>query len=141
MDATGAPVAAHGEDAAAMPVAPTILVSDGDTISAGTVQVKVIHTPGHTPGSVCYLTGKHLFSGDTLFAGGVGQTPSVEELVQLYKSITEKLYVLPDDTFLLPGHGRGSMLGAEKAAYRALVAQYPDVLPPIQDTPPTPPLG
>ncbi|MBI4498319.1 MAG: MBL fold metallo-hydrolase [Chloroflexi bacterium] len=134
--ATGAPVAAHRADAAALPVAPSLLVENGDTIRAGTIEVKVLHTPGHTPGSVCYLAGRHLFSGDTLFAGGVGHTPTVEELLLMYQGITEKLYVLPDDTFLLPGHGKGSILGVEKAQYRALTAQYPDVLPPIPDPPP-----
>jgi hydroxyacylglutathione hydrolase len=95
----------------------------------------VLHTPGHTPGSVCYLVGKHLFSGDTLFPGGVGATGSVEELQQVYKSSTEKLYVLQDDIFILPGHGKGSVIGVEKKEYREFVAQYPDLLPPVPDVP------
>ena len=93
-------------------------MKDGDVIRAGAIEVKVLHTPGHTPGSVCYLAGKHLFSGDTLLAGGVGSTNSVEELLQTYKSVTEKLYVLPDNVFLLPGHGKGSVLGVEKKGYQ-----------------------
>ena len=133
ISATGAPVAAHSVDAADIPVAPDILVGDGDTIRAGTMEVKVLHTPGHTQGSVCYLVGRHLFSGDTLFAGGVGKSPTVEELEQTYKSVAEKLYTLPDNTFLLPGHGPHSMMGVEKREYRLLVARYPDLLPPIPD--------
>ena len=141
MGATGAPVWAHSEDATRMPVTPDALVKDGDVIRAGAIEVKVLHTPGHTPGSVCYLAGKHLFSGDTLLAGGGGSTNSVEELLQTYKSITEKLYVLPDNVFLLPGHGKGSILGVEKTAYRAIAAEYPDVLPLILDAPPSQPPG
>ena len=118
MDATGAPVEAHGEDAAALPVSPNVLVKDGDVITAGTIELKVIHTPGHTPGSVCYLVGKHLFSGDTLFPGGPGRSRSPEALQQIIKSITEKLHPLPDDTFLLPGHGQDTTLGVSKGEYR-----------------------
>jgi glyoxylase-like metal-dependent hydrolase (beta-lactamase superfamily II) len=135
-DATGAPVAAHPEDAADMPVSPDILVIDGDTIRVGTVEVKVIHTPGHTPGSVCYLTGNHLFTGDTLYAQAPGESRGVEATQQILRSITEKLFLLPDDTFLLPGHGKGSTIGASKELYRAWFAQYPDLLPPIPDAPP-----
>ena len=118
IDATGAPVQAHSEDAAALPTPPSALVKDGDTITAGTITLKVIHTPGHTPGSVCYLVGNHLFSGDTLFPGGPGRSGSPEALQQTIKSITEKLYALPDDTFLLPGHGKDSTLGISKEEYR-----------------------
>jgi hydroxyacylglutathione hydrolase len=118
MDATGAHVQAHSEDATALPIPPTVLVKDGDIITAGTIELKVIHTPGHTPGSVCYLVGKHLFSGDTLFPGGPGRSRSPEALGQIIKSITEKLYPLPDDTFLLPGHGQDSTLGVSREEYR-----------------------
>ena len=119
VNATGASVAVHSEDAAALPVSPGLLVKDGDTIRAGAIEMKVVHTPGHTPGSVCYLAGKHLFSGDTLFPGGPGNSRSPEALQQIIKGITQKLYTLPDDTFLLPGHGQDSILGISKEEYRA----------------------
>ncbi len=138
-DATGAPVAAHRDDAADMPVPPNVLLSDGDTIRAGTIEVKVIHTPGHTPGSVCYLAGRHLFSGDTLYAQWLGESRGVEATQQIIRSVTEKLYVLPDDTLLFPGHGRGSFLGAAKKEYRVVAAQYPELFPPIPDLPPSHP--
>ncbi|MDA0988584.1 MAG: MBL fold metallo-hydrolase [Chloroflexi bacterium] len=118
VQATGAPVQAHCEDASALPVPPTTLVKDGDTITAGTITLKVVHTPGHTPGSVCYVVGNHLFSGDTLFPGGPGKSNSPQDLQQIIKNITEKLYTLPDDTFLLPGHGQDSTLGVSKEEYR-----------------------
>ncbi|MBI2856198.1 MAG: MBL fold metallo-hydrolase [Chloroflexi bacterium] len=130
-DATGAPVGAHGEDAADMPISPDFLLRDGDVVRAGTIELKVIHTPGHTPGSVCFLIGKILFTGDTLYFQGPGESRGVEATQQIFKSITEKLYVLPDDIVFLPGHGRESILGAAKELYRSFVAQYPDLLPPI----------
>ncbi|MFH1560213.1 MAG: MBL fold metallo-hydrolase [Chloroflexota bacterium] len=136
-DATGAPVAAHGDDAPDMPVAPDILVKDGDTITVGTVEVKVIHTPGHTPGSVCYLASNHLFTGDTLYAQAPGESRGVEATQQILRSIKEKLFILPGDTFILPGHGKGSTIRASKELYRSFAAQYPDLLPPIPDTPPS----
>ncbi|MBI4282002.1 MAG: MBL fold metallo-hydrolase [Chloroflexi bacterium] len=121
--ATGALVAAHSQDAAVLPVSPALLVNDGDTLRAGTIEMKVIHTPGHTPGSVCYLAGQLLFSGDTLFPGGPGNSRSPESLQQIIKSITQKLYTLPDDTFLLPGHGQHSTLGISKNEYRAFAGK------------------
>ena len=131
-DATGAPVAAHTQDAFDIPIRPDIIIPDRAVYSAGTIRMRAIHTPGHTPGSVCFLVGdKHLFSGDTLFAGGVGHTPSVDELMLMYRCITEKLYILSDDILLFPGHGADSTLGVEKEQYRAMVAEYPDVLPAI----------
>ena len=118
IDVTGAQVQAHSQDADALSISPSALVKDDDTITAGTITLKVIHTPGHTSGSVCYVVGSHLFSGDTLFPGGPGRSSSPEALQQTIKSITEKLYVLPDDTFLLPGHGQDSTLGISKEEYR-----------------------
>jgi hydroxyacylglutathione hydrolase len=130
--ATGAPVAAHEEDGPALPRPPDRLLRDGDLVTAGTIEVRVLHTPGHTPGSACYLAaGKLLFSGDTLYAQAPGETRGVEATQQLFKSLTERLLVLPDDTVLLPGHGNGSSIGAARALYRAQQAQYPDVLPPL----------
>jgi len=64
-----------------------------------------MHTPGHTPGSTCYLAGRILFSGDVLFPGGPGRTQSPADLQQSIASITERLYALPDETLVLPGHG------------------------------------
>lgn len=135
-DATGAHVAAHPEDSDDMPVSPDVLVIDGDTLQVGTVEVNVIHTPGHTLGSVCYLVGNHLFTGDTLYAQAPGESQGVEATQQILESITEKLFSLPDDTLILPGHGRGSTIGISKQLYREFAAQYPDLLPPIPDAPP-----
>ena len=81
-------------------------VKDGDIITVGDMQIKVIHTPGHTEGGVCYLIEDKLFSGDTLFRGSVGRTDlfggSFEELLD---SIKNKLFKLDDNITVYPGHG------------------------------------
>jgi len=96
------------------------LVVDGDTLIFGKESLKVIHTPGHTPGGICLYSAPNLFSGDTLFAGGVGRTDfpggSTQELLQ---SIKSNLLALPPDTIVWPGHGYGgesSTIAQEKAS-------------------------
>ena len=84
------------------------LVKDGDTIDFGTISLQVLHTPGHTPGGICLYLSPHLFTGDTLFAGGVGRTdfPGGDTNIMM-RSIQEKLLSLPPDTVVWPGHGYG----------------------------------
>lgn len=106
------PVAAHPLDA--LPSPPDILLNDGDTVSFGNIELKVLHTPGHTPGSICFYTGKYLISGDTLFPGGPGKTHSPEALRQIIESITTKILGLPDDTQVFSGHGDPTVLKKEK---------------------------
>jgi hydroxyacylglutathione hydrolase len=82
-----------------------ILVSDGDFIKVGDVALKVIHTPGHTPGGMCLLLDGMVFTGDTLFVGSVGRTDFPGgSYPELERSIRTKLYTLPGDTVVLPGH-------------------------------------
>jgi len=109
-----ASVAAHPLDAPGLPVTPDILLEDGSIVSFGKIELKVMHTPGHTPGSVCFFTGKYLISGDTLFPGGPGATRSPDNLQQIIRSIKEKLLVLPDDTQVYSGHGDATVLKKEK---------------------------
>jgi hydroxyacylglutathione hydrolase len=93
----------------------------GDEIEIGDVKVKLIHTPGHTPGSQCFLAEGHLISGDTLFTEGCGRVdlPGGDP-EQMYFSLTQVLAKLPDQTVLLPGHHYGaspqSTIGEQKAA-------------------------
>lgn len=90
-------------------------VKEGDTISLGDMTFTVIETPGHTPGGVCYYTKGTLFAGDTLFQGSVGRTDFPNgDFEQLSKAIREKLYILPDDTKVYPGHGGQTTIGDEK---------------------------
>ncbi len=85
-----------------------ILVSDGQTIQVGAVALKVIHTPGHTPGGMCLYIDGMVFTGDTLFVGSIGRTDLPDSVHQdLEESIRSKLYALPGETVVLPGHNYG----------------------------------
>ncbi len=85
-----------------------ILVSDGQTIQVGAVALKVIHTPGHTPGGMCLYIDGMVFTGDTLFVGSIGRTDLPGSVHQdLEESIRSKLYALPGETVVLPGHNYG----------------------------------
>lgn len=92
-------------------------LEEGDVIKIGDFELKVLHTPGHTPGSISLLGSGFVFTGDTLFMGGVGRTDfpygSEEKLID---SIRQKLLVLDDNTVVYPGHGSPSTIGAEKAS-------------------------
>jgi len=79
--------------------------------------LKVLHTPGHTAGSLSFLTGKYLISGDTIFPGGPGKTGSPDMFRQIVNSITEKIFALPDDTQVYPGHGDATVLKKEKEEF------------------------
>ena len=88
---------------------------EGDSIDLGTLQIKVIHTPGHTRGGVSYFVDGNLFSGDTLFRESIGRTDlEGGSFKTLEKSIREKIYILPDDTKVYAGHGPSTEVGHEK---------------------------
>jgi glyoxylase-like metal-dependent hydrolase (beta-lactamase superfamily II) len=96
------------------------LLDDGDVVVVGAEVIRAIATPGHTPGSTCYLWRDRLLTGDTLLIGGCGRTDFQNGSAEaLYDSITEKLFTLPDDTLVYPGHDykgrRVSTIGEEKA--------------------------
>lgn len=94
---------------------PDFLIRDGDTFQFGRFQVRAIHTPGHTPGSTCFLIGRHLFTGDTLFPGGPGNTKGdPRRFAEIIESIRTRLFTLPADTVVYPGHGRSTTIGAER---------------------------
>ncbi len=130
-DATGAPLVLHSQE---LPVLahlaesaarwglsieaspePDRLVEDGDTIAFGHITLKVIHTPGHSPGGICLHTGDYLFVGDTLFAGSIGRTdfPGGDHQT-LLNSIREKLFSLDDHIRVYTGHGPETTIGVEK---------------------------
>ena len=113
---TGAPVLAQKDDAVNLTRADSTL-DDGETITIGTVSLKAIHTPGHTPGSTCLLTAGHLLTGDTLFPGGPGATSTPDQFQQELRSITSRLLVLPDDIAVCPGHGENTTIGKAKEEY------------------------
>jgi glyoxylase-like metal-dependent hydrolase (beta-lactamase superfamily II) len=88
-----------------------------DLVEVGGLQLRVLVTPGHTPGHICLVTGNHLLSGDTLFPGGPGRTRSNAELQIEIESIKSQLYVLPETVAVYPGHGANTTIGASKAEY------------------------
>jgi glyoxylase-like metal-dependent hydrolase (beta-lactamase superfamily II) len=116
-NATGAPVVCHPAEVI-MPAARIDRpLAHGDEIAVGRAGLRAIHTPGHTPGSTCYLAGRILFSGDVLFPGGPGRTQTPADLQQSIASITERLYPMPDGTLVLAGHGGDTTIGDSKREY------------------------
>ncbi|MDD5428631.1 MAG: MBL fold metallo-hydrolase [Candidatus Omnitrophica bacterium] len=91
------------------------LLKDGDAVKLGSISLEVLHTPGHTPGSISLKTDGMVFTGDTLFNSGVGRTDfEYGDESALFDSIRKKLLVLDDDTIIYPGHGEPSTIGEEK---------------------------
>ena len=119
-------VAAHAADTRNLPVPADILLTGGDRISFGAIQLEVLHTPGHTPGSVCFLTDNYLLAGDTLFPGGPGKTLSPSHFRQIIESITQKIFELPDATQVYPGHGEATTVKQAKRLYQVFSARPHD---------------
>ncbi|MFG2169592.1 MBL fold metallo-hydrolase [Micromonospora chersina] len=119
---TGARPLVHADDAEGLPIDAEPL-REGDTVPVGDCALEVIHLKGHTPGSIALLYRDpsgvpHLFTGDSLFPGGVGNTEKdPERFGQLIDDVERKLFDrLPDETWFYPGHGKDSTLGAERPA-------------------------
>jgi len=119
--ATGARTYAGRLDAEGIPVPTDTLVDDGDEIEFGRVRLRAVHLVGHTPGSIALLYDDpkghpHLFTGDCLFPGGVGNTwKDPERFASLYRDVTTKVFDrLPDETWVYPGHGKDTTLGDER---------------------------
>lgn len=100
-----------------------IALSDGAELPVGGTSIRVLATPGHTPGSICLLVGGALLTGDTLFPGGPGHSRTAEALQQLIGSISSRLLVLPEATLVLPGHGDGTTIGVSKAEYAVFASK------------------
>ena len=136
MDHTGAlaevksalnvPIAAHRDDAGGLPLQADMLLSDGDVVSWGDLELTVMHTPGHTTGSLCFLTGNYLIAGDTLFPDGPGKTGSPADFRRIVESLTSKIFVLSEDTRIYSGHGDSTVLKKEKQAFEAFSARDHD---------------
>jgi glyoxylase-like metal-dependent hydrolase (beta-lactamase superfamily II) len=111
----GVPVLIGMDDAEMLSVEADGLIVDQQSLPFGKFALQAIHTPGHTPGSTCFLVGKHLFTGDTLFPGGPGNTQKDPvRFERIIGSVRDRLFTLPDDTVVYPGHGRDTTIGAEK---------------------------
>lgn len=132
-DLTGAPLYLHRQDLFlydALPMQARMLglsappateidayLDHGDQIGTGEIKLDVLHTPGHTPGSICFHTSEHshLYAGDTLFMGSIGRTDlwggSYDEIID---SLQRRIVTLPDETIVIPGHGPKTTVGREK---------------------------
>jgi glyoxylase-like metal-dependent hydrolase (beta-lactamase superfamily II) len=121
VEATGAPTAAGADDAEALPVPVDRPLEHGDTCAVDGFELTVVHLRGHTPGSIAFVYQDpegpaHVFSGDSLFPGGVGNTQKdPERFTSLINDVTARLFdAYPDDTVVHPGHGSPTTLGAER---------------------------
>lgn len=121
--AINAPVGIGEADASALSKPADFMLKNGEDVKAGTISLKAIFTPGHTDGSTCLVTGKHVFTGDTLFPGGPGKTRSPEHLKQIIESINSGLFALSDDTNVFPGHGDDGNIGSSKEEYRVYASK------------------
>jgi hydroxyacylglutathione hydrolase len=115
------PICIHSKDAEALDdtnkTSPAnVLLSEGDTVGFGEEKLKVIHTPGHTLGSICLLNERVVFTGDTLFAGGIGRTDFVGGSDRDMNLSLGRLQRLPENLIVYPGHGSASTIGAEKSS-------------------------
>jgi len=130
LEATGAPLLVHEADAEGItsavgtggamfgfltvsPPAERVL-AESDVVAAGEVTLKVVHTPGHTPGSICLYTEGHLLTGDTVFAGSIGRTDFPGGDMPAMRHSIARLAELPDETRIYPGHGPESTIGRER---------------------------
>jgi len=120
VDDAAAATFAGEDDADHLPVAVDERLSHGETITLGDLSLEIIGLRGHTPGSIAVLYRDpegipHLFTGDSLFPGGVGKTWSPEDFVSLIDDVSARIFeVLPDETWFYPGHGFDSVLGLER---------------------------
>jgi glyoxylase-like metal-dependent hydrolase (beta-lactamase superfamily II) len=120
--ATGATTVAHPADAPDLPVSVDRKVEHGDTVTVGGQTLEVIHLRGHTPGSIALVwrgpgdAGVHVFTGDSLFPGGVGNTQKdAVRFTSLIDDVEERLFgALPDQTWVYPGHGKDTTIGTER---------------------------
>jgi hydroxyacylglutathione hydrolase len=120
---TQAPVYAGDQETNLEPTRNIQPLAHHATFDVGTAQVRIIHTPGHTSGSICLHIGNALLTGDTLFPGGPGRTGSNANLLQEIESITTRLYPLPDHTTVLPGHGDNTTIQQSKAEHAIYAAK------------------
>lgn len=122
------PLATHELSSFQLKAPPEVFLKDGDPINLGALRLSVLFTPGHTPGGLCFLVNKYLFAGDTLFPGGPGHTDTPDDFITILESIKQKIYSLPDDTIVLPGHGENTTIKQSKDEYKGFASKPHDEL-------------
>jgi len=122
--ATGAPVYLHPADAEKFGLAYDFPLADDQRLTIGNLAIGTIHTPGHTPGQICFNIGDgRIIVGDTVFVGGPGKTWSPEDFNTTMRTMGEIVFAWSDDTKFFPGHGPNGNIGVERPAFEAFVAQ------------------
>ena len=115
--ATGAPVLVGAREINIPEARIDGRLEHGQEVRVGSVRVTVLHTPGHTPGSISLRVGRAVITGDTLFDGGPGKTFAGGDLETILQSIAATLLPLPEDTVVMPGHGAATDIGASRAGF------------------------
>jgi len=132
VESTSARTASGADDADGIPVPPSLLLTDDDVISFGDITLDVVALRGHTPGSIALVYQVqdddatnvpddqlvHIFTGDSLFPGGVGKTHSSQDFQQLLADVTERVFDRYDNAWVYPGHGKDTTLSAERPALK-----------------------
>jgi hydroxyacylglutathione hydrolase len=127
---TKAPVGIHSLEPEARKLHPEIPLAHGQRIPLAAHELEVIHTPGHTPGSVCFLLRPGLcFCGDTIFPGGPGKTDGPGSFLKIIQSLQQRVYTLDDQVLLLPGHGEGIRVGESRREYEFFQGRTRDIIP------------
>ncbi|MDP8957878.1 MAG: MBL fold metallo-hydrolase [Actinomycetota bacterium] len=119
----GIPFGIHRADRSMVEATPELELDHRQEIAVGRLSLRVLHTPGHTPGSVCFSLPGSLFTGDTLFPGGPGATSGPGQFATIIESLENLLFPLPDATTVFPGHGLDTTLGTERPRLHEWVAR------------------
>lgn len=119
--ATGAPLGVHPADARHFRVKADFDLAAGDVLEWGDCQLRVVHTPGHTPGSICLILDERVLVGDTIFPGGPGHSASPEAFEQILVTLQGTVFTWPDEAELFPGHGTATTVGQERPAFEAFL--------------------
>lgn len=121
---TGAPIHIHPKEGAHFKIQFDIPVEDGEMLKFCGISLKVIYTPGHTPGQCCFDIGdRRIIVGDTIFVGGPGRTWSAKDFSTTMKVMQNIVFKWPDDTNFFPGHGPSGIIGQERPSFEAFVAK------------------
>ena len=108
------PILIHSKDAEAFNIECDRTIEDGEVIEYLTTRLKVLHTPGHTMGSVCLLADGYMLTGDTLFAGSIGRTDLGGDMKVMMDTLENRFKDIPDEMVLYPGHGEATTMGQER---------------------------